>query len=77
MAGARPGQSRGIQELRLGSLCKWQGPKYLSGHLLPPRTRVSRKLESRMELGLEPRHSMWVQVSQANAQPKRPVFLFN
>lgn len=45
------------QELKVGLTAGWQGPNYLSPHLLPPRVSMSRKLELGVALGIEPRRS--------------------
>lgn len=39
------------------SSAREQVPNYLVHHLLLPNVLISRKLELRMDLGLEPRHS--------------------
>lgn len=37
-------------------LCNWQGPRYVTHHLPPPRMYISRKLEMEDEPVLEFRH---------------------
>lgn len=52
-----PGEARaGSRELSPGLPHMWQGLKYLSHHLVPPRMCISTELELRAELEFKPRH---------------------
>lgn len=52
----RPGHS---QEFSPGLPCTWQGTKYLSHHLLPPRVIVSRKLDGKRRQDAVPGTPSW------------------